>query len=137
LITYANKHLSASLVTVFWPLQVPVAVILASCGVGIFHQTAPGPICETLNSHEVMGGLLIIVGLLACTFSDYMERQEKGSVTHKADFGSSINGPLLHTKVSYHPPRYRSLGVVASVPILAGIPSRCAAEAVLSVSVRA
>ena len=39
LISFTNKHLPATVVTAFWPFQVPVAVFLASCSVGIFeHQ---------------------------------------------------------------------------------------------------
>lgn len=59
LITFANKHLSASMVTVFWPLQVPVAVLLASCPVGIFSDgnkcsgSASGPSCETITSYHL------------------------------------------------------------------------------------
>ena len=104
LITFANKHLPATVVTAFWPVQVPVAVVLASCPVGIFDKRpggsdvdmaeeygvdmladesgsgsaagAVGPFCETLTSMELLGGVLIAVGLIAVTCADNMERKE-------------------------------------------------------------
>ena len=87
----ANKHLPATVVTAFWPVQVPVAVVLASCSVGIFEKPedgsladdsgsgsdkAVGPFCETLTSMELLGGVLIAIGLLGVTIADHMERKE-------------------------------------------------------------
>eukprot|EP01047_Picozoa_sp_COSAG01_P039922 COSAG01_NODE_3326_length_6222_cov_19.423834_4_plen_335_part_00 len=93
LITFANKHLSASFVTVFWPLQVPVAVLLASCPVGIFYTEDSGkyPTCENITSGEGVGALLIVLGLFSCTLADSMERQEK-----KAE--KEGQAPLLSTQ---------------------------------------
>mgnify|MGYP007125085629 CR=1 FL=1 len=88
--------------TAFWPVQVPVAVVLASCGVGIFAKppgsqvdvsehygfglldesgsgsdAGPvGPFCETLTKMELLGGVMIAFGLLAVTVADHMERKE-------------------------------------------------------------
>lgn len=91
LITFANKHLPATVVTAFWPVQVPVAVILASCPVGIFDKPidgslsdgsgsaaadAVGPFCETLTTMELLGGVLIAIGLIKVTLADNMERKE-------------------------------------------------------------
>jgi len=104
LITFANKHLPATVVTAFWPVQVPVAVILASCPIGIFPKAsggsavdvaedyglgtwaddsgsgsdagAVGPFCETLTTMELLGGVLIALGLISVTFADNMERKE-------------------------------------------------------------
>lgn len=80
LITFANKYLPATVVSAFWPVQVPVAVILASCWAGIFAKPdsdTDGPFCETITKMELLGGVLIAAGLLAVTYSDHMERKEE------------------------------------------------------------
>ena len=84
------------MVTVFWPLQVPVAVILASCPVGIFDTGGAGPICETLTGSEALGGVLIVLGLLSCTAADMMERKET----------SALQAPLLSTQFASQPTGY-------------------------------
>ena len=112
LITFANKHLPATVVTAFWPVQVPVAVVLASCNVGIFAKpqdgsladddsgsdadAAPaGPFCETLTSMELMGGVLIAIGLLGVTIADHMERKEIERLTANSPplLGGIQSGP--------------------------------------------
>jgi len=50
-----------------------VAVILASCPVGIFKSTGGGPFCEHLNAQEAIGGVLICCGLLSVTLSKHLE----------------------------------------------------------------
>ena len=90
LISFTNKHLPATVVTAFWPFQVPVAVFLASCSVGIFEQpdsgsdtgsgsdasTASGPFCEKMTLMELGGFILIVIGLAGVTMADHMERKE-------------------------------------------------------------
>ena len=79
LISFTNKHLPATVVTAFWPFQVPVAVFLASCSVGIFEQplsgsdtgsgsdasAASGPFCENMTLMELGGFILIVIGCAA------------------------------------------------------------------------
>ena len=80
LITFANKHLPTTVVAAFWPVQVPVAVILASCPVGIFENAGPSAgvaFCETLTKMQLIGVVLVLLGLTAVTqLADTMERKE-------------------------------------------------------------
>lgn len=108
LISFANKHLPATVVSAFWPLQVPVAVLLASCPAGIFGKpsdddgsfsgssagAAVGPFCEHLTGDEAIGGLLIIIGLFSVTFANHLERGE-------AELKPERNAPLLVNGSSY------------------------------------
>jgi drug/metabolite transporter (DMT)-like permease len=66
LITYSNSVLSSSLVTAFWPVQVPVAVILN------FYVNG-----EDLNALQGIGALLISIALLfVCYGSHLLEKSE-------------------------------------------------------------
>lgn len=104
LITFANKHLPATVVTAFWPVQVPVAVVLASCPVGIFAKEsdsdgsgsdAVGPFCETLTTMELLGGVLIALGLISVTVADNMERKETEALK-SSGLGKALLG--VHTQ---------------------------------------
>eukprot|EP00658_Telonema_sp_P-2_P019986 TRINITY_DN17865_c0_g1_i2.p1 TRINITY_DN17865_c0_g1~~TRINITY_DN17865_c0_g1_i2.p1 ORF type:complete len:278 (-),score=58.94 TRINITY_DN17865_c0_g1_i2:448-1281(-) len=59
LLTYANRVLSASVATSFWPLQVLVAALVSRFA---YH--------EELTEVEAVGGLLIVVGMLVVTLGD-------------------------------------------------------------------
>eukprot|EP00118_Oscarella_pearsei_P020650 m.225208 g.225208 ORF g.225208 m.225208 type:complete len:357 (+) comp40011_c1_seq4:39-1109(+) len=64
LITWANMHISSTVVTAFWPLQVPVAVVLAYFLLG-----------ETLGTLDYVGGALIIVGLFLVVVSNHVREK--------------------------------------------------------------
>lgn len=80
LITFANKHISGTVVTAFWPLQVPVAVILS-------HFVFPG---EDLHGQEYAGGAIMIVALLLVCYANF--EQEKADKKH--NYGSSTQSLL-------------------------------------------
>ena len=66
LISWCNMHLSASLVTATWPLQVLSCAILSYFVLG-----------EVLKTLECLGGVLIAVGLMAVVWSNYVEEKRK------------------------------------------------------------
>lgn len=72
LVTWANKYLPSSVVTAFWPIQVPCTVV----GSAIFFQ-------ESLLWAQYFGACLIVCGLLFVSWSNYHEQY---SATHE-DFG--------------------------------------------------
>lgn len=82
LITWCNMLVSASVVTAFWPLQVLFCVVLAYFLLG-----------EMLTVLEIVGGLLIILALLAVVWSNYREEKEKKAV--KTDSDSESEEKLL------------------------------------------
>ena len=59
-------QISASLVTATWPLQVLFCAILSYFVLG-----------EVLNTLEYFGGLLIVVGLMAVVWSNFLSRKGK------------------------------------------------------------
>ena len=71
LITYANMHLDPSVVTAFWPLQVPVAVLL-SLAVGL----------GGINATQGLGGGLVILGTI---FVSLAERQRQAYLASLGD----------------------------------------------------
>eukprot|EP00054_Salpingoeca_dolichothecata_P020226 m.127267 g.127267 ORF g.127267 m.127267 type:complete len:344 (+) comp23536_c0_seq2:77-1108(+) len=66
LITWANKQVSAMVVTAFWPLQVVVTVILSLI---VFHQS--------INAQQIGGAVMIVLALIAVSLSNHMEEKEK------------------------------------------------------------
>ena len=66
LISFANSILPASMVTAFWPLQVPVAVVLNYYATG-----------AEISGAEIFGGCIIIVALLLVSFSDRLMEKVK------------------------------------------------------------
>lgn len=67
LITWANKQTSPTIVTAFWPVQVPCTVILSYF---IFHQE--------LGWRDYLGGCLIILGLLlVCWAKRNLEKEQE------------------------------------------------------------
>ena len=66
MITWANKHTSSTIVTAFWPVQVPAVVLMSWI---FFH--------EKLSWEEYLGGFLIIIGLFAVSWGKYNQEQEK------------------------------------------------------------
>jgi drug/metabolite transporter (DMT)-like permease len=67
LITWGNMHISPTVVTAFWPLQVPVAVVASYFFLN-----------EHLSALDYGGGGLIIVGLLLVVYSNwYSEKLQK------------------------------------------------------------
>jgi len=70
LITWSNMLVSSSVVTAFWPLQVLFCVILAYFILG-----------ETLGMLEILGGLVMIVALLAVVWSNYQDEKHNQSIT--------------------------------------------------------
>lgn len=67
LITWANKQTSPTIVTAFWPVQVPVTVVLSAM---IFQSQ--------LNWHHYLGAFLIISGLLlVCWAKHNLEKEQE------------------------------------------------------------
>ena len=64
-VTVANKHLPSTVVTAFWPMQVPAAVTLNYLVNG-----------KTIVVGQGLGGALIVVALFAVVRADAMERQQ-------------------------------------------------------------
>ena len=64
LITWCNMQVNSSFVTACWPLQVFFCAILSYFVLG-----------EVLVALEIVGGLMIIVALLAVTWSNYTEQR--------------------------------------------------------------
>ena len=64
LLSWANKHSSPTLVTSFWPLQVPGVAFLSY----IFFD-------ELLSATDALGAVLIIAGLLSVTLSHRFEER--------------------------------------------------------------
>ena len=87
LITWTNKHLSASIVTAFWPVQVLVTVILSLV---VLHQPISGK--------QAIAGALIVLGLLLICYASYEE-----------DRVATALRPLLTTDARGERPRARIL----------------------------
>lgn len=66
LISWCNMQLSASLVTATWPLQVLFCAILSYFVLG-----------EVLTAVEYIGGLFIVVGLMAVMWSNFSDERVK------------------------------------------------------------
>ena len=64
LITWCNMQVNSSFVTACWPLQVLFCAILSYVVLG-----------EVMVALEIVGGLMIIVALLAVTWSNYTEQR--------------------------------------------------------------
>ena len=64
-ITIANKHLPSTVVTAFWPMQVPAAVTLNY----LVNS-------KTITIGQGLGGLLIIIALFAVVYADSRERKK-------------------------------------------------------------
>ena len=148
LITFANKHLPATVVTAFWPVQVPVAVVLASCPVGIFAKprgsqvdvsahyefglldesgsgsdAGPvGPFCETLTKMELLGGVMIAFGLIAVTMADHMERKEVEAMKRNMP---PLLGAYKQSRIGWT----KGTAIVLCCVGLVLLPSRCASRA--------
>ncbi|XP_065919167.1 uncharacterized protein [Dysidea avara] len=107
LITWANQHLPATIVTAFWPCQVPVAVTSS------FFLTG-----DELKSWQYIGAVMIIVGLCLVVWSNHQEEKFRRTiplaikgcligVDGLKDFSSNehINekSPLMSEQLSCHP----------------------------------
>ena len=66
LISWCNMQISASLVTATWPLQVLFCAILSYFVLG-----------EVLKTLEYVGGVLIVIGLMAVVWSNFSEEEMK------------------------------------------------------------
>ena len=64
-ITIANKYLPSTVVTAFWPMQVPAAVTLNY----LVNS-------KTITIGQGLGGLLIIIALFAVVYADSRERKK-------------------------------------------------------------
>jgi drug/metabolite transporter (DMT)-like permease len=70
LLSFANKNAPSSLVSAFWPLQVPVTLLLsAAAGLG------------TITAPEALGGVLVVAGLLAVSASALLAPQAATTAT--------------------------------------------------------
>lgn len=65
LISFANRHCATSTATAFWPLQVPVAIVLSYF---IFGQV--------IVAQQIAGGAMIIAGLLCVVGSNKLAERE-------------------------------------------------------------
>ena len=64
LLSLGNKHLSSSLVTAFWPVQILTSVTLSYLLLGVVMTAGQG-----------LGGILILAGLVSVTLSDHQKNQ--------------------------------------------------------------
>ncbi len=78
-VSYANKHLPSTVVTAFWPMQVPVAISLTWLATG-----------KSITGGQGLGGLLIIAALFMVCWADNTERNRRD-----AQRGKPINDGLL------------------------------------------
>ena len=74
LISYANSILPSSMVTAFWPLQVPVSVVLNFFVNG-----------SEISQAEMVGGLIIIASLLMVAFSNRLMEIVNGNKNERND----------------------------------------------------
>ena len=74
LISYANSILPSSMVTSFWPLQVPVSVVLNFFVNG-----------SDISQAEMVGGLIIIASLLMVAFSNRLMEIVNGNKNERND----------------------------------------------------
>ena len=74
LISYANSILPSSMVTAFWPLQVPVSVVLNFFVNG-----------SDISQAEMVGGLIIIASLLMVAFSNRLMEIVNGNKNERND----------------------------------------------------
>ena len=88
LISWCNMQISASLVTATWPLQVSFCAILSYFVLG-----------EVLKTLEYLGGVLIVVGLMAVVWSKY-EEEKRRKEQEEQDSMNNSHGYVLNVKVS-------------------------------------
>ena len=74
LITWCNRHVSATFTTAFWPLQVFVTVILSHFVFG-----------DNLVGTEYGGMALIIAGMLSVSYGNYAESSRAASALHTSE----------------------------------------------------
>merc|ERR1711988_444349 len=65
LISFANRHCTTSTATAFWPLQVPVAILLSYLIFG-----------DVVTLEQVGGGAMIIAGLLTVAYSNHLQEKQ-------------------------------------------------------------
>eukprot|EP00943_MAST-04B_sp_MAST-4B-sp1_P005264 g5264.t1 len=84
LISYANSILPSSMVTAFWPLQVPVAVVLNYYATG-----------AKISSTEMIGGLIIIASLLMVAYSnrlmELVNNSNADSINRLENYGTTLS----------------------------------------------
>ncbi|XP_032227918.2 WAT1-related protein At3g18200 [Nematostella vectensis] len=81
LITWCNMHISSSVVTATWPLQVLVSAVLSYIVLD-----------ELMNTVQIVGGALIMFGLISVVWSNYRTEQEKKENALFARGISSLEG---------------------------------------------
>jgi len=68
LLSFANKHAPSSVVSSFWPWQIPVSLVLSwFCGFG------------SVSLHQVFGGICIMLGLFCICYAEYTSRGQTQS----------------------------------------------------------
>lgn len=85
LISWCNMQISASLVTATWPLQVLFCAILSYFVLG-----------EVLKTLEYVGGVLIVIGLMAVVWSNFSEEEMK------SEQEEDLNNSYGYVKVSQY-----------------------------------
>ena len=85
LISWCNVQISASLVTATWPLQVLFCAILSYFVLG-----------EVLKTLEYVGGVLIVIGLMAVVWSNFSEEEMK------SEQEEDLNNSYGYVKVSQY-----------------------------------
>ena len=85
LISWCNMQISASLVTATWPLQVLFCAILSYFVLG-----------EVLKTLEYVGGVLIVIGLMAVVWSNFSEEKMK------SEQEEDLNNSYGYVKVSQY-----------------------------------
>jgi len=68
LITWCNKYTSPTIVTSFWPVQVPTSIVLSN----VIFDTV-------LHWSDYVGASLIIVGLLVVCYTKYTQEKEENA----------------------------------------------------------
>lgn len=86
LISWCNMQISASLVTATWPLQVLFCAILSYFVLG-----------EVLNTFEYLGGVCIVIGLMAVVWSNFAEEKRR-----KEEEEDLMNNSYGYVKVSQY-----------------------------------
>ncbi|XP_065919164.1 uncharacterized protein [Dysidea avara] len=98
LITWANQHFPATIVTAFWPFQVPVTVVSAYFITG-----------DHLKPLQYLGAVMIIVGLILVVWSNHQENKHK-KIERKSSDLEEANDDIGDEKsqLLHSPPRVRS-----------------------------